>query len=58
MNDLEANVPGAFKTFQVKVSLIEGLTGLDFGSLRNYDPMERIESTIGHLIETERDIRL
>lgn len=58
LNDLEADVPGAFMTFQVKVSLIEGLTGLDFNDLRNYDPLERQESTIGNPIERLEDIQL
>ncbi|MGQ3479725.1 DNA/RNA non-specific endonuclease [Paenibacillus sp. TY11] len=58
LNDLEADVPGAFMTFQVKVSLIEGLTGLDFNDLRNYDPLERQEATIGNPIERLEDIQL
>jgi len=44
LNNLEISVPGEFKTFQVKVSLVEALTGLDFFNLRNQDPLERIES--------------
>lgn len=40
---LEADLPGKFKTFQVKVSMIEGLTGLDFFNLPNYVPLERQE---------------
>jgi len=48
---------GEFKTYQVKVSTIENLTGLDFGNLRNHDPMERIETTaVGHVINNSKDI--
>ncbi|MEH7419152.1 DNA/RNA non-specific endonuclease [Neobacillus drentensis] len=48
---------GEFKTYQVKVSTIENLTGLDFGNLRNHDPMERIETTaVGRVINNSKDI--
>ncbi|MEH7545974.1 DNA/RNA non-specific endonuclease, partial [Neobacillus vireti] len=48
---------GEFKTYQVKVSTIENLTGLDFGNLRNHDPKERIESTVvGRVINNSKDI--
>lgn len=30
---------GAFRTYQVEIAKIEELTGLDFGDLRNFDPM-------------------
>ncbi|WP_433754056.1 DNA/RNA non-specific endonuclease [Paenibacillus amylolyticus] len=58
IRNLESDVPGAFKTFQVKVSLVEALTGLDFGDLRNHDPLERVESTMGYVIERAEDIRI
>ena len=48
---------GEFKTYQIKVSTIENLTGLDFGNLRNHDPMERIETTaVGRVINNSKDI--
>ncbi|PGM87128.1 DNA/RNA non-specific endonuclease [Bacillus cereus] len=47
---------GEYKTYQVAVSKIENLTGLDFGELRNQDPLNQIESTNGHIIETYEDI--
>ena len=48
---------GELKTYQIKVSTIENLTGLDFGSLRNHDPMERIETTaVGRVINNSKDI--
>ncbi|MGM0878894.1 MAG: DNA/RNA non-specific endonuclease [Bacillota bacterium] len=49
---------GEYKTYQVTVSKIEALTGLDFGDLRNHDPKARLESTIGHVIKTSEDIKL
>ncbi|MDM5154408.1 DNA/RNA non-specific endonuclease [Bacillus sp. DX1.1] len=48
---------GEYKTYQIPVSKIEALTGLDFGNLRNHDPIARLESTIGHVIETSEDIK-
>ncbi|PEX10773.1 endonuclease [Bacillus cereus] len=49
---------GKYKTYQVPVSKIEALTGLDFGELRNHDPIAQLESTIGLVIETREDIKL
>lgn len=49
---------GEYKTYQVPLSRIEEITGLTFGSLRNHDPINQLESTIGHVIETSRDIKL
>jgi endonuclease G len=37
--DLEEFAFGAYRTFQVRVSEVERLTGLDFGSLRQHDPL-------------------
>ncbi len=37
--DLEAFVFGPYKTYQVPVAHIEALTDLDFGKLREYDPL-------------------
>lgn len=49
---------GEYKTYQVLVSTIEDLTGLDFGDLRNHDPKARLETTIPHVIETLEDIKI
>jgi len=49
---------GTYKTYQVPVSTIEILTGLSFGTLRTNDPLARIESSVGRLIERSEDIRL
>ncbi len=59
LNNLEKSAPGEFRTFQVKVSIIEALTGLDFFNLRNHDPLEGLESTtFGRVIESLEDIQL
>jgi endonuclease G len=42
----EAFSYGAYKTFQVTVRRIEELTGLSLGSLRDFDPLERLEGTV------------
>ncbi|PGM94041.1 DNA/RNA non-specific endonuclease [Bacillus cereus] len=49
---------GAYKTYQVPVLKIEDLTGLDFGELRNYDPIAHVEGLIGHVIESPEDIKI
>ena len=36
---------GAYKTFQVPVRRVEGLTGLSFGSLSDFDPLDGLEAT-------------
>jgi endonuclease G len=41
----EAFSYGAYQTYQVRVSEIEELTGLSFGSLRDSDPLTRQEAT-------------
>jgi endonuclease G len=38
---------GAYKTFQVPVKQVEDLTGLSFGELSQFDPLERLEATLG-----------
>ncbi|PUB16616.1 DNA/RNA non-specific endonuclease [Paenisporosarcina sp. OV554] len=48
---------GEYKTYQVPITKIEAITGLDFGCLRNNDPINQLESTIGHVIETSEDIK-
>lgn len=35
---------GQFKTYQLSIATVENLTGLDFGNLKNYDPLKAIES--------------
>lgn len=50
-------VYGQYETYQVPISKIEELTGLDFGKLSNFDPLANIEST-GLLIKNKRNIRL
>lgn len=49
---------GKYRTYQVPVARIERLTGLDFGKLRDHDPVGRIEATIGRAIDRPEDIRL
>ncbi|BBB92003.1 MAG TPA: DNA/RNA non-specific endonuclease [Methylomusa anaerophila] len=49
---------GEYKTYQIPVLKIEDLTGLDFGDLRQHDPLERIEAVVGRIIESPEDIRL
>ena len=49
---------GEYKTYQVPITKIEALTGLDFDNLRNHDPINQLESTIGYVIETPVDIQL
>lgn len=36
---------GQFRTYQLPIQMIENLTGLDFGDLKNYDPFRTIEGT-------------
>jgi endonuclease G len=36
---------GQFRTYQVPVRTVENLTKLDFGDLKNYDPLKSIEGT-------------
>jgi endonuclease G len=56
LSDLEF-VFGQFKTYQVSISEIERKTNLDFGRLKDFDPLRRDESTIRELVEPE-DLRL
>ncbi|MDO5095425.1 MAG: DNA/RNA non-specific endonuclease [Peptostreptococcaceae bacterium] len=48
---------GEYKTYQVPVSQIEQITGLDFGELRKFDPIANNESA-GLIIEGKEDIKL
>jgi len=42
---------GEFKTYQVLVSYIEKITGLDFGTLRKHDPKAGIEESVSAFAE-------
>jgi endonuclease G len=48
---------GQYETYQVPVAQIEELTGLDFGKLREHDPMEGVEAA-AFVIEGPESIRL
>lgn len=60
--DAQSLLFGAFKTYQRSVLAIEGLTNLDFGSLREFDGFSNEEKAIGDavrvLITEAEDIRL
>lgn len=47
---------GEYKTYQVHISTIENLIGLDFGNLRKYDPKDCLESSRVHIINSSDDI--
>jgi endonuclease G, mitochondrial len=50
---------GEYKTYQVKITKIESLTGLDFGNLRNFDPLLKIKDIVPvKIINDENDIIL
>jgi len=50
---------GAYRTYQVPVARIESITGLDFGALRDHDPLADTESTApARIIGEAEDIRL
>lgn len=49
---------GKYRTYQVPVAKIERLTGLDFGKLRDHDPIAHLEAKIGRIIERSEDIKL
>ncbi len=46
IEDLEFAFADEYKTYQVPVSRIEALTGLDFGDLRTADPLAGAEATV------------
>ena len=48
---------GEYKTYQVPITSIEEITGLDFGPLSEFDPVARIESA-GRVIEGPEHIKL
>ncbi len=50
---------GEYKTYQVSISKIESLIGLDFGNLRNFDPFSKRKDIIPvRIINNEKDIIL
>ena len=49
---------GEYKTYQVQITRIESLTGLDFGNLCNFDPLSKIKAIPIKIINTENDIFL
>ena len=50
---------GAYRTYQVPVARIEAITGLDFGALRDHDPLADVESAApARVIGEAEDIRL
>ena len=49
---------GEFKTYQVQIKKIETFTGLNFGNLRNFDPLSKIKGVPTKIINTEKDIIL
>ena len=49
---------GEYKTYQVRITKIESLTWLDFGNLRNFDPLSKIKDIPVKIINDEKDIIL
>jgi endonuclease G, mitochondrial len=49
---------GEYKTYQVPITKIESLTGLDFGDLRNFDPFSKRKDIIPKIINDQKDIIL
>ena len=49
---------GEYKTYQVPLSKIESMTGLDFEDLRNHDPLNQLEAARGYVIEAPGDIKI
>lgn len=49
---------GEYKTYQVAVTNIESFTGLDFGNLRNFDPISKRKAVPIKIINNENDIIL
>ncbi|GAB4418644.1 MAG: DNA/RNA non-specific endonuclease [Bacteroidia bacterium] len=48
---------GPYRTYQVRITQIESLTQLNFGNLRDADPLARTESS-ARIIESATDIRI
>ncbi|MEO0834626.1 MAG: DNA/RNA non-specific endonuclease [Cyanobacteria bacterium J06642_3] len=47
---------GGFKTYQVTITSIEAETGLNFGNLKNFDPLRENEGFDHHLVNEESDV--
>jgi len=56
MNDLEFTF-GSYLTYQIPVSGIEQQTGLDFGDLKQHDPLAKLETLAPHPLSAFEDIR-
>lgn len=57
MNDLEFTF-GPYLTYQIPVSTVEQQTGLDFGPLKQHDPLAEMETFDVRPLATLEDIRL
>jgi endonuclease G, mitochondrial len=57
MGDLEFAF-GPFETYQVPVATIERQSGLDFGNLKDFDPLGRLETAAVRRLTTLADITL
>jgi endonuclease G len=57
MDDLEFSF-GPFQTYQVPVATIEEQSGLDFGGLKDFDPLARVETFAVRRLTTLADITL
>lgn len=56
IEDLEF-VFGPFRTYQIPIRQVETLTDLDFGNLRDFDPLGTIESLAPRIVNRPQDIR-
>jgi endonuclease G, mitochondrial len=57
MNDLEFTF-GPYMTYQIPVARVEEQTGLDFGTLKQFDPIAELESFDVRPLSVLDDIRL
>jgi endonuclease G len=49
---------GEYKTYQIQITKIESLTGLNFGNLREFDPIAKVKDFPVKMINNEKDIVL
>jgi endonuclease G len=49
---------GEYKTYQIQITKIESLTGLNFGNLREFDPISKLKAFPVKMINNEKDIVL
>jgi endonuclease G, mitochondrial len=49
---------GGYKTYQIPISIIENLTGLNFGNLRTFDPLATLEGEMARVIKDPSDITI